>query len=255
MKRGQITIFIILGIVMLLSIGLLFVLRNAILDTKPSYGETGSAQVVQEYMDSCLLSASTRALDEFGLRGATFQSAWTKPITGMAVAYGQKYHANLIPRTEIAELELEKAISRNFKKCGDPGQISGVNAIATAEPNITIILGDKSVDVNMRYPLEITRSGSHASMQEFSIKLPVQLKSTLQYANDLINVAEAEPDYLDLKTLDYSCGKAMACHSDGLVRIYSYNDLKRNPAFTLQFIVEDKILDGCTSMEGWAACS
>jgi hypothetical protein len=250
MKRGQITIFIILGIVILLSFGLIFAIRNYVFShTRADYSSTGSRQEAQDFASLCLEHAAGESVRDFGMRGGQVSPPWQGNLAGMAVAYGQRYSLNLIPTDEYSEEVLANDIEARFLSCMNNSKFRSGQA-----PKAEVQIGAHDVSIRLNYPIIAKNGESESRISDFSHSEPARLHDTLNSARALVYAARGTESYLDMSTMDLSCAGIMACHSGGLVRVYSYDDFSSPPGFMFQFYTDDSIFLGCTLVEAWQEC-
>ncbi|NCN22546.1 hypothetical protein GW934_03595, partial [Candidatus Falkowbacteria bacterium] len=140
-KRGQVTVFIILGIVVLVAIALVFMFRSELV-SQDFESEMNSIIVpqqlvpVKQYFDACLIDVAEEGIMVLGEQGGYIKipeditprfdnniySNSLELSKGSDVAYWFYESANgieeeQIPTKKDMELQLEEYISNNFQRC------------------------------------------------------------------------------------------------------------------------------------------
>ena len=176
-KRGQVTIFIVLGIVILVVVALLFMLRSDLVE-QDFESEMNSIIVpqqimpVKEYFDFCLRDVTQEGLTLLGEQGGYIEmpedivprssnNVYSNSLElspGSEVAYWFYESANgiereQVPSLQIMEEELEVYLNEHFKDCfyfvdtfEEQGFVIDLPTSATSE--VTINRNDVQVKVN-----------------------------------------------------------------------------------------------------------
>ena len=137
-KRAQITIFIILGLVVLSSV--LFLLYAHSIVQKSEYEVENKKQVnfeskvgpVENYISSCAKTTLTQAIDAEGLN----------------------------------ENEIENYINNNLKECVDTSIFKGLD-FSTADVSSEVLISSKSANAHINFPIEIKSGSFTKELREF----------------------------------------------------------------------------------------
>lgn len=202
-KRGQITFFILLGIIILFSVGLFIFLNK---QSKPSidYTDYSDADTIQLYYENSLRIVTDDCFYDIGLHGGFIDPA-------VAAFYGDSVHAGVISTEysgeyvpvyitdvdrydipSISEIEerLEKYILVKFYNSIDLDSFrkqdinvigpsvdfsSGYN-IPPEEVSIDVKIRDNDIIVNLEYPFIIDRNNSRTIIKDFSYRAPFRFK-------------------------------------------------------------------------------
>ncbi len=261
MKKAQLTVFIILGLIILLTFGLFITYSSYLKRSRVSGQDITSlsskqSSMVKSYVESCLDMAALKTLIRFGYQGGEFDflnPMWYKTMNGQKLAFGLKYGYNLIPSKEEVQARLEGQMNKEIANCIDLASFSkyGLNISEMGGIKSNFVLGAKSTIVNVEYPLMISDSGIRESViSDFSREYPLELAKDLVLAFNLVEQIKDSPDSFDLSKLDLSCNRIMACYKGGgFLRIISYNSYGVEPFYIYQFAIDKEILPACTSME------
>lgn len=173
-KQGQITLFIIAGIAILIITGLFIVFKadkETIKQEKVSDNEVIS---VKNYVNSCLESASQAVVWDFGIYG---------------IGTDVPVYDSIISKKEMEDF-LQSKILNDFEKCIDAKTIysMGVNLSLDSGKNISVNVFENSVSVNLKYPLVIKMEGKEERIEDFSAVLSVNLGKIYEKASALVGV-------------------------------------------------------------------
>jgi len=247
MGRGQITVFIILGLIFLISIFFIYHVSRTMQDKAYSQKSIDNARVqARNYMESCLKLTTVQAIKQLGDTGLK-NPAWSENIDGLDVAYGQKWNFNLIPDADIFLQEVSEMVESQIRECHMvvPGY-----RISSGEPKVWLVQGDKSIFVRLKYPHTLKKGSLMATVDEYTADVPIYVPKALFTARDLVSQMIAAEPVFDLTDLDYSCDHIRICYSEGIVRIFDYSEFGKEPFFMYQFATDDQVFDSCTQYGG-----
>ena len=228
MARGQVTLFVIIGLVLLVGVGLFFAMRapepqeqNTNVDTQP----------VITFVESCLYNSAKNGLLIAGAQGGDIYLAGLtyseeRPWIGNAVKNGPLqvpywHHVEQCAQNTYGcianeqpplcrvldacvlqsagpnsiQEQLEAYIARDITECLDGFRaFAKTHAIVMkAPPRAQVIFAQDDVDIRLRMPLEIDDlvSGGATALEKFSTTLDVDFEETYRLANA---IAEVERD-------------------------------------------------------------
>ena len=203
-KRGQITIIIIVGIVMLVIFGIMFYLRGYMTGLKsetsvqlaPStFFDAGS---IRSYMEGSLTAYATEAIKELGEQGGYLNLGDVDDVLG--APYFLPYKSFILPlngagsiASEISELTEEK-----FKQRTDLSQfyVLGYNITElSAYPAINTVINAEDVTVSLDYPLEIVKRRSTASLNNFRVRIPIRLNESYDLMRKMVDDIDNDVEY------------------------------------------------------------
>jgi hypothetical protein len=245
--RAQVTMFIILGMLLLIGAAIFFFVKGVIFDRQPELPEKDKIAVTA-YIESCLSQAAEKSIRYFGLSGGE-PSPWSVSIRGAPVYYGEYEGMNLIPNPDTASTYLAAEICHEFLDCANFDQFEGLEIITTDTPKCTVSMGAKTTTTKLSYPVSVSDGNSRSVMSRFEAEVPVGMKTALICASELVKTGLASDAYIDPRMLDYSCGLVRACHDNGLVKVFQYTSLEEPPSFVFRFAIEDEMLNGCTALQ------
>jgi hypothetical protein len=257
-KKGQVTIFVILGLILIIGIGLFIYLRNrTIQPTNINIPRLeGDAGQVQLFVESCIDQVGREGIIELGRHGGyidptsriytplalkydifkqtesdmTFlnQNDYT---TGIPYWYYSKstsgcWHcdvSSLSPTPSLMEDELSTYVDRNLNTCLNHFQSfkeQGLEIVETTNSTTTTNILDSSVGFLTDYTIKISKNGEVKYIDKFYKEVDIPL---LQYYMIAVNITQNEIDneYLDFYAL-YLLGQYNDLDSTMLPPISSY---------------------------------
>jgi len=228
-KRGQVTLFIIIGIVIVVVIALILFLRSYVLESDFQKSLQKAQTIPQQFvpikeeLDLCLSEVSTQAVNTLSLQGGYIELP-TDPIPrspiinpfsnsleilpGMDTVFWFYESSNGIKQTQIPtikemETQLDNYLNENLESCFlDIKNIQGYdikfneNRIQTKTK-----IQENHVEITIDYPTEITLDELTYTIKEHYIILDLELGKLHKIANEIIN-KENEEFFLEEKTID-----------------------------------------------------
>ncbi len=209
-KRGQITIFIIVGIIVMFSIALFIYFRNVSLP-KPAEQEIvpGEYLPVQNYVQSCVDILAQRGIVLLGLQGgyvALPERIDRDPLGYIAlipegnIKLPYWYHRGeaRVPTIKDMETQIGNFVSRNLLGClqNFTPLLQQFNITPVSDITSLTTIGEEDVTVETSYQLAVSlheRSGEEqetVTMTRFLSRIPVRLKRMHQLAVDLVRAED-----------------------------------------------------------------
>ncbi len=231
MRKGQVSLFIIIGILLLFIFTFLFqVFLNARAKMPPDQ------QMIYEFVTDCLSRVSEDALVVFGKQGRLEHDATYDPL------FLEYYYRSLTPRVptpEIAELELSRYVDQRLDLCIKQFDAFPVlNFTYIAAPDTKVTLTKDAAVFDLSYALKFEKQLVKFQLDEFHIEHPVALNEYLSVAQHLVEyyarTQAIDASYDLLQSLDVDVYK----HNRTLiVALKDHNALLSGEPYTLAFAV------------------
>lgn len=203
-KRGQTTLFIILGIVIAILVVLFLVLATTDIGPKLTQNAEDVMIQVDEHVTECLDEASDDVITLIGLQGGYLSppegsyKLWDDyPVSYLCYnQVGQPTCINrLLTRADMEE-QLETAIKNQLQGCVNVyGIDSGISAPSDFDLDVNIL--DDAVAIILDYPVSIVKGDQTSSRDNFEISVDVPLGELYDVAMDVVNT-EATTGYFDV---------------------------------------------------------
>jgi hypothetical protein len=254
LKKGQVTVFIIIGIIILIIAGLLFFFRSELFGVQLDVAleqdrVSGDALVVQEYVSSCLQDVSIEALQLLGqgagyinlsrqdihnrqfIQGSDPTSSDYVSFAALNIPYWwyeDSEHACVqcsittknMPTLDLMETQVAIYVEEHLDAC--LGDFVGLEAQGfTVTPSATMSVDVEAVDemvyVQLSYPLSLTKEASTSSLGKWYVDVPVPLENIYEAASEIMYMQIAD-QFLEQITLN-------------IISAYSGLDEERLPPF------------------------
>lgn len=213
MGKGQITLFIIIGLLLLVAGGLFIYIttRQAEIPFEEAPVVPAKMRPVYDHVTDCLKSTAGQGITRIGLQGGYLQvpdrikknrlsRIALDPAGEIVVPYWFYQDEDRSPRVSDMEREIAKFVRDNLEQCTNLEQFRAkVTPLQTPEP--VVKLTDDNVVIRVTWPLEIQREESTEVWEDYVISLDVPLRSMWETAK---SITEYENEKLWLENLTIS---------------------------------------------------
>jgi hypothetical protein len=214
-KRGQVTIFIILGILIVGTIAVFFALKSSPVEDKiPS-----DIAPIYIYFLSCLEEETMNGINllEFNggyIRMPPFEAGSSyMPFSsqlnflGNPIPYWYYVSGNNIPKEQVPSIaymenELAEFVDGKIRNCNFDNYYSAGFEITQGVPKSNVKIRDGKVLVNLKMPMNITHTNESFLINSHSIEFPSNLKKLYDSAVNLYNKEQTEM-FLENYTVDF----------------------------------------------------
>lgn len=247
-KKAQITVFIIIGIVLLIFAGIVLYYNLA---SKEAGSEIESVVVdtspMRSFIESCLQTTLTKAIDYVSLQGGFYHTPEDYIINlGYTIPY---YHDVVKGDLMISLADIEKQISYyiedNINDCIDNFSVFKELGyqIEAGDKNIISNINDAGVSVDMIYPLTIQLDDDIAELDSFSAYSETQFQKIYGYIRKYIDkqmtVPNAEPlSYLMMLADEYDFKFENIFRNDSCIYALNIDDPTEEIPYVFVFAVK-----------------
>ena len=215
-KKGQVTIFVIVGIIIAVLVGLIFFLRSQMLigPVTPEVFEREMDRIGEEFGD-CVIRVSTPVLEILGKQGGYLNPGpdTYRLYNDSRVSYlcynieGEDKCYNRMLTVKQMEEEIKSTLDIGLLQCGiSRGGNLGYDVSVQGNPNPEIEIEREVVKINVNYPIKIKskRTGLVVERKDFIINVDVPLGALYDVAMEIVN---SEAEYGDFDPLIYMLAK------------------------------------------------
>jgi len=254
-KRGQVTVFIIIGIVMVfLFAGVVYIVNTTTEEMISTEGEPVIAEVplefapIQSYTENCLGITAKRGLTILGQQGGYIDAELlgeyleNKPTDSVGINMEPVkvpyWHYNAEPdkSTKVVfaswkpelkgndpfsiEMQLSRYIKENLGNCLRNYEAFDEQGfeVEQGEVNVEVLIDDEKIGFWLKMPLEVKKASSSKDLNQFYVKYPLKLKHMYEVAQ---KITEAEQHFGFLES------QAM-----NLIAVFSGPDIEKMPPTT-----------------------
>jgi len=214
MKRGQVTLFIILGALLVIALILVVVFREkiALSQILPERIFPTKTSAVERFIDGCIEAVGTEGLTLLGAQGGYIelpqeiaQDRLATIDTGIKIPYWHYNGDNRIPSLLVMESQLSRYMNENLKTCLDN--------LAEFQQQYTIIekggvftstfAQDTDVVFSVEYPIEVQdKEGKKITeLKDFRVEVALLLKQMAEVATSIM-LKEAQDMKFERLTID-----------------------------------------------------
>ncbi len=200
-KRSQITIFIILGLVILLMVVMFLIFKSYILgETLPIKNNNDEKEQVYSYVESCLTSAAVDGAYRIASQGGYNDlpsEHFTADVQGLKISTAYVFKDDQDKQINIEDMQEQYAdyIEKSIANCtGDFEPFSGYQ-IETQDPKATVLILENVSIIKLYYPITIHNGDSVSTISDFpGVEIPVRLGKLSNITKMLVENAIAYPD-------------------------------------------------------------
>jgi hypothetical protein len=214
-KKGQVTAFIIIGIVALIIIGALFYFRSYKYSgeyTPPNMEET------RKYVTACLKDTAEGALLLAGFQGGVIYFGDVLPNIETSYSYSTYWYDSGIDSSVSTDF-MENEIRRYIEEEMDSRCIKNFEALhqklSAGNISADVKINPSGVDVSLNYPVTLTEGDKTSTISQFSVQVPARVSEAVDIANKIVQMEIKDPDNIYISELG---------DQDLMVSSYSYSD-------------------------------
>jgi len=189
-KRGQISTFLIIGIVILAVVGMVLYFRSAQISQVPKEAVAPEAQPIQTFVSECIQRTAIPGIFFLGEQGGYINTPANSFDTDLySIAYGSINHQNSLPSLDTMQNELSSYLQQFLPLCTNGFQDfrkQGIN-INESSPTVQTRIFQNEVMFIVDYPITVARDGKETKMQNFVENIPIRLGNDYSIAEKIVN--------------------------------------------------------------------
>jgi hypothetical protein len=205
-KRGQITLFLAIGIIILISFSFILFFKSSlykdkIADSEKSVSEMGlNKDYFLSYTENCLTKTSQEALEYVSNHGGYYN---LPHLSAFSLPYYFYNISDVSPSISVVEKELGLYVDdmlffclekfENFEKQGF--------SVLPKEPTTTVEILNGKVIFNLNYPLVISKGSKTLELSEFQNKINSNMNRFLDFKHEFMVEQINETDSICLSCL------------------------------------------------------
>ncbi|MBI4141588.1 hypothetical protein HY484_01540, partial [Candidatus Woesearchaeota archaeon] len=227
MKKAQITIYIILGLILMISIAIVsYVTQKKELAPTEVIHVPEEAKPVHEFVTSCLTQIAQNAVVQLGLQGGYLyipREIERTPTSYLSLDAEHKFKLpywyyegqDRTPNIEDLQNQLDRFLRENNQLCTsfEKFEPAVIEIIDDIKPQT--IIGEETVTFTIKWPMLIKISERTTKIENFAIQLPVKLKQAWQLANNVMQT-ENKIAFFENRTIDFMSSNENT-PTDGLI--------------------------------------
>ncbi|MBN1386715.1 hypothetical protein JW968_07155 [Candidatus Woesearchaeota archaeon] len=237
MKRGQVTVFIVLGIVILMIVSLVIYMtalrHKGEIEMTVEQARVTDFEQIRMLTQKCVEDVAETQFFSMGLKGGyyTLPPLHFKSIYSDIPYFYFEGYVGLVNKTDL-ERELSEAIEEAFPYCLQGFRNYKMMGYSFNEPNVTadVEVGIKNIIFKIRYPLEIKKGDAVKSYEEFEYVQQARMLNIIDAAKEIVLEVIKDPRYTPTSTI-----LEMSAKHDLQIDTLSYGTI-------VTYVVQDKSL-------------
>lgn len=213
-KRGQISIFVILAIVIVVILLIYFVVKGNLINKNEINPEI---QPIYNYVDNCLEKISEDAIYIIGQNGGYF--IYANRSNEVGIPYYFDRGENLIPSKEKLEEELSLYVNEMMFFCTKNFAEFPDYNIKSKEIKTKVEINNEYVTFDLNYPLSINKGENNFVLENFNKKISSRLDTIYKTAFEII-----KEQMLDKENICINCIGDIAYDNNLVVSINDYDE-------------------------------
>ena len=197
-KRGQVTVFIILGILIIAVLGIIFYLYGSKVNPQvsPSEFDFSKTEVLKNYMETCIQKAGNEVLNLVGKQGGEINPGFYQYYYGDKISY-LCYTTTFSPcynkkpfLFNYVENEINTYVKQKITSCGNEikniVRNKGYN-VETGLLEIKTKINPYSTIIQVDYPITVKSNTKQVQLSKFTKTFNIPLGRLIKVAEDVVN--------------------------------------------------------------------
>ena len=195
-KRGQVSVFAIVGIVVLIIVALLFFLRNEYgFFVSPTSFLSDKAKPIEDNLRTCVDQTLKNNLEEFGKQGGDFYPNQYLFYQSKTVNYycknlpNTETCLNVMPSFDEIKNNLKNKIDLDLNECVDSTLVKsgfGYN-IQAGKLSTELITSSSNLGVKVHYDVKIFKDGNEYGIKDVVVNYDAPIEEIYAVAVDIVN--------------------------------------------------------------------
>ena len=174
-KRGQVTVFVIIGIVVILIIALFFFARNNLgIGINPQQFVESRLDPIRDNVKECIDKVVPEAVTSLGKQGGDFSPATYRRYQGQMVKYyclnipDENNCLNVMPTLAGIKRNLQEYMQFQISNCIDRSLLKSKYGykVITGNPKTEVEFQGQSIEITIDYPVTITKGGATVQLSK-----------------------------------------------------------------------------------------
>ena len=219
MKRGQVTYFIIAGLIVLIAVILIFSARLSFLkdvyeeQTTKLLGVSADIKPVEDYIQGCLNEVSKTGVDFVLLQGGYYEPNNSVELDLFKVAYWYD-NKDISPSLETVQNEISKFINANLNEC----------ILTFLDSDYKINLANPKIQTNVKKDLILITAEYRTNVESKNITFKLN-KFNSKLSHDITNIIESGKKIVDMESNSQDIDIELMESLNYKVDIFPYDDV------------------------------
>jgi len=212
-KRGQMTIFIIIAIILVGGIIFFLMIKG---DAGKETSIPSDITPIQSFVEDCIGEIGIEAVYYIGEKGGYFYSPNFSIATGIPYYYSNS--KNYMPSKKIVQKEISSYINRKLFFCTKNFIDFPQFEIIQKEIKTDTKIQNNNINFNVNYPISITQGEMTSIIEDFQVKVPIRMGVVYDAVETIIK------EQLTNENICLSCILNVSLENDLYVEMMDYDD-------------------------------
>ncbi|MFH1210939.1 MAG: hypothetical protein V1645_03405 [archaeon] len=247
-KRGQLTLFVVLGVVLVILILLMVFYRSAITETvstkilQKQVVLPADIREIQDHVQRCVEANSLITFYYLGEQGGLLVPSGDKAFVNddFSVAYGYDKGKNVLPTLVDFRREFSNSMNDFLPGCLASVDFGKLNVVAK-EPSTSVDFLDDKVRVSVDYPITVTEGENTFKVDDpYEVEYPLRIKFLHDISDSIVKRTISDPKNIDVSYLIGLGVKVDIYPYDNKTFLYSLEDSRsvyRDVLYNYRFAV------------------
>ena len=242
-KKSQITVFIIIGIIVIVLIGMLsyFALNKNKRDIREERPDLIDTAPVKSFVDSCIKNTAKDALLILGKQGRIYPDVYLESKTKKISYYYYKGDGFFQTKISSVEEDVSRYVKENIGQCLDFDSLPYDISENKKSIRVHSRFDSDKMALELEYPLEIIVGNSVAKLSDFSAEVDIRFIPIYELSKEIYIKTKQEPQWLDMEFLfrqDYKIRLLRISEDTLIYEITDDNYGLENEAYLFRFAVK-----------------
>ncbi len=216
-KRGQITIFIIIGVIIVAVAILIFLLRDNFISKNPVDPQVAQ---INDFVNDCLEETGNNALIQIGEQGGYgLLSDNIRAVEKIPIYTDGK--RNFSPSLEIIEREISFVVKEELSYCilNFVDIKNNYDSIEGEIDRVETLIDEDRVRINLIYPIIIEKAETKYEIKKFDMEFNIRIFEYYNITQEIVNEQLKHPESICL-----SCNFELSKKFDVNIDMYDYSN-------------------------------
>jgi hypothetical protein len=222
-KKGQLTIFIIVGVILVASVALFFAFRGGLISEEGIVATIPETNSVNDFVFECVDEVGIDVINRIG-DGGGYYFVPENSVSGVTIYYFDGI--NFAPSKEEVEYEISQYVAENLFFCTNNFVDFKDVDVVQGDIEVVTTIGNEGVNLEINYPISVAKGEDIDLINDFDRRISVRL-----------GLIYDSLDYLIEENKDAIC---LTCLLENDLKININNIDDEN----VMFVVRDENLNG-----------
>jgi hypothetical protein len=200
-KKSQVTLFIITGIIIIVLVAIIYQLQNIKSNSKNQPQNLDNTIAIKNYVENCMGMNLEQGVEIIGTQGGYFHPKYYELESPHYVSYLFYDNINYVPTIEELEEQLSLYIDNKIVTCANFSRFIGIK-FEVDDPKTSTKIINGSISSTLNWKLTLEKEDEVQTLEIFNVEMNSNLYQIHSVVNELMLNSEIGFDELDMSILD-----------------------------------------------------